>query len=149
MNIKTINRTSQEVDKSINKPIIANSDYTIPEKPVHVKPSFYAYNFQTLKEIAFKYGYNLVLHGSLNRDMDLIAIPWGEELGDKKEMLKEFCTYLDGRIMYETEEQHNAFIKKHHGRDNYIINLNRTVIEGTVPSEYHQYYLDISITPIV
>ena len=104
-----INRTSQEVDKSENKLIIANSDYTIPEKPVHVKPSFYAYNFQPLKEIALKYGYNLVLHGSLNRDMDLIAIPWGDTIGDKKEMIKEFCTYLDGRIMYETKEQHNNF----------------------------------------
>jgi len=42
------------------------------EKPIHVKPSFYSYLFQPLKEIALKYGYNLVLHGSLNRDFSVM-----------------------------------------------------------------------------
>ena len=48
-------------------------------KPTHAKPSYYAIMFEPLKKIAIKYGYNLVLHGSLNRDMDLIAIPWIEK----------------------------------------------------------------------
>ncbi len=41
-------------------------------KPIHVKPQFYTYAFLPLKEIALRYGYNLVIHGSMNRDMDLI-----------------------------------------------------------------------------
>ena len=45
-------------------------------KPTHVKPSFYAFIYEQIKEIAKDYGYNLVLHGSMNRDLDLIAIPW-------------------------------------------------------------------------
>ena len=63
------------------------------QKPVHVKPSYYAIMFQPLKEIALRYGYNLVLHGSLNRDMDLIAIPWEDNLGNVEKMILEFCYY--------------------------------------------------------
>ena len=45
-------------------------------KPLHAKPNIYAYYFEALKAIAKEYGYNLVVHGSMNRDLDLIAIPW-------------------------------------------------------------------------
>ena len=63
-------------------------------KPIHVKPSYYAIMFEPLKRISMNYGYNLVLHGSLNRDMDLIAIPWNEELGSVDDMLNEFCDLI-------------------------------------------------------
>jgi predicted esterase len=78
-------------------------------KPIHVKPSLYAYHFYNLKEIALKYGYNLVLHGSLNRDLDLIAIPWQTDLGNVDQMIIEFAAYLDGSIMEQTEAQRNLF----------------------------------------
>ena len=45
-------------------------------KPKHIKPGLYAIYFENLKDIACEYGFNLVVHGSLNRDLDLIAIPW-------------------------------------------------------------------------
>lgn len=117
------------------------------KKPIHAKPSLYAYYFQELKEIALKYGYNLVLHGSLNRDLDLIAIPWQPELKDHLAMIEEFAEYLGGII----EWQHlGGKLYPHgvmyHGRINYIINLNR----GGKRTNYEdpQYYLDISVTPI-
>lgn len=36
----------------------------------------YALFYHDLKRIALRFGYNLVLHGSMNRDLDIIAIPW-------------------------------------------------------------------------
>ena len=119
------------------------------EKPVHAKPSYYAIMFQPLKEIALKYGYNLVLHGSLNRDMDLIAIPWQEELGDVDAMIQEFCDYVGGRI--------NEHVKKDapHGRKWYVIDIYRGMLEkvpGFTERIYHedpQTYIDISVTPIL
>lgn len=32
-----------------------------------------------LREVAEQYGYALAVHGSLQRDIDLIAVPWREE----------------------------------------------------------------------
>lgn len=62
-------------------------------KPIHAKPSLYAFYFDVIKEIGLQYGYNIVLHGSMNRDLDLIAIPWQEQIGDKIEIQKpNICT---------------------------------------------------------
>jgi aminoglycoside N3'-acetyltransferase len=114
-------------------------------KPIHVKPLFYANCYEGLKAIALKYGYNLVVHGSLNRDFDLIAIPWAEVIGDYMEMLNEFVDNLGGHIMPEHEAQVKAFADKYHGRIVKVINLNR----GGKATNYEdpQWYLDISIIP--
>ncbi|GAB3511737.1 hypothetical protein [Emticicia fontis] len=124
-------------------------------KPIHAKPSFYALCFEALKEIAKKYGYNLVLHGSLNRDMDLIAIPWEKEILDHTDMIHEFCSYLGGEFVPQNQRM-DAEGKKiigdpyevtNHGRMWYIINLNR---EGKMVNDIWtdpQYYLDISVIP--
>jgi hypothetical protein len=112
-------------------------------KPIHVKPSFYAYLFEPLKTIALKYGYNLVLHGSLNRDMDLIAIPWIDIPKPEFEMIQEMHEYLTG---FKCDQlSHYLFSTLPGMRRNYVINLNRSgawnnYVDG-------QYYLDISVTP--
>ena len=119
------------------------------EKPIHTKPSYYAIIFEPLKIIALKYGYNLVLHGSLNRDMDLIAIPWNEELGSVDEMINEFCGYVGGKI--------NLNVPKDapHGRKWYVIDIYRggyTQESRISELVYHadpQYYIDISVTPLI
>lgn len=110
-------------------------------KPIHVKPSLYAYYFYELKAIAKKYGYNLSLHGSLNRDLDLIAIPWLQEVGNYEEMIHEFASLLGGCVMVQTEAQRHCFP---HGRLSYIINLNRG---ENSEGEDLMYYLDISVIP--
>lgn len=111
------------------------------KKTIHIKPSIYAYFFYELKEIALKYGYNLVLHGSLNRDLDLIAIPWEQEVLPREEMVEEFANYLGGYIMLQ-----DGFKSKgtYHGRQIYVININRMLDKE---GNDKQYYLDISIMP--
>lgn len=61
------------------------------EKPRMFKwtPMFYATYYGILMGIARKYGYALALHGTLTRDMDLIAVPWVDEPGDYVSMLEE------------------------------------------------------------
>lgn len=125
------------------------------KKPVHIKPSLYAYYFESLKEIAKEYGYNLVLHGSLNRDLDLIAIPWEEKILSHESMIHQFAEILGGFILPETKEQRLEFAKKFHGRINYIININRQLVikhHGMGKTEFihhsdPQYYIDISVLP--
>ena len=128
-------------------------------KPIHAKPSLYALYFYELKEIALKYGYNLVLHGSLNRDLDLIAVPWQEEIGSDEEMIQEFANHLGGRISFKHTGKRYSYLPG--GRKNYIILLvryekiraydeNGQLLPITERCwEDQEYYLDISVTPFV
>ena len=129
-------------------------------KPIHAKPSLYAYYFETLKEIAKEYGYNLVLHGSLNRDLDLIAIPWEDKVGDIDILIDNIASAIGGTVMMQDRSIDNStgvrFKKTHHGRVIYVININRdfkTKYNGikTVVEDYAdpQYYLDISVLPVI
>ena len=108
------------------------------KKPVKVKPSFYSHCFEILKRIALTYGYNLVLHGSMDRDLDMIAIPWEEEVGSVKKMMSQFCKVLGATL-------HRLSSEKPHGRVVYIIDLDRADFTG----HDSQYYLDISVMPVI
>jgi hypothetical protein len=114
-------------------------------KPIHARPSLYSHYFFILKEIAFRHGYNLVLHGSLNRDLDLIAIPWQEEVKPYYPMIEQFAERIGGEILPETEERRQQFADMHHGRRVYVINLNR----GGFGEPDPQYYIDISVIPLL
>jgi hypothetical protein len=126
-----------------------NSFFDMTEKQKHLKPGLYTMFYEQLKDIAKEYGYNLVVHGSMNRDLDLIAIPWEDRCCFTKEqlMIKEFQEYLtgvkitkpDGEIYYTTLPG---------GRHSYVIELNRGDRHGEwVRFEDSEYYLDISVTP--
>lgn len=137
MNDRKNNTTKQK--------IMSNNDEILKrDKPIYAKPSLYAYYFLELKEIAIKYGYNLVLHGSLNRDLDLIAIPWQKEIKPHEDMIQEFAEYLGGYILIQDGEISAPF---YHGRIIYVINIRR----GEKSNDYQdpQYYLDISVTPAI
>ena len=116
---------------------------TEEEKPLHVKPALYAFYYEILKDIAKRYGYNLLLHGSMNRDLDLVAIPWSDECGDEFEMIKKMAERLHGRNL-NYKEQYNFSILPGN-RHNYVIHLNRSrTWQHTLDG---QYYLDISVVP--
>jgi len=54
----------------------------------------YACLYHGLAEIARKHGYSLAIHGSLQKDLDLVAIPWIEDADDKEilvEALRKHC----------------------------------------------------------
>ena len=133
---------------------------TVITKPIHAKPSLFAVYFEPLKEIAIRYGYNLVIHGSLNRDMDLIAIPWQEEIDSHLLMIGEMAKFMGGEIALFNESRHtdgtivgDVFTHKPHGRICYVINIFRGGYlsgGGFADMTYFkdpQYYLDISVIP--
>jgi hypothetical protein len=119
-------------------------------KPTVVKPQLYAYYFLHLKEIAKSHGYNLVVHGSMNRDLDLIAIPWVNEPSPEREMIDALNNWLGGHI------EESLIGNLPGGRTCYVIELNRggyrqnkegLIIDPLEFVEDPQYYLDISVTP--
>ena len=46
--------------------------------------------YPQLAEIARAYGYALCIHGSLARDMDLVAVPWTDSAQDPEYVVKAF-----------------------------------------------------------
>lgn len=90
-------------------------------------------------------GYNLIAHGSLNRDFDLIAVPWTEEPESHYDLLCKMDMWLNGVYQSELSGYHPG--KPRAGRISYHINLNR----GNKWNQYldEQWYLDISFTPLV
>lgn len=116
-------------------------------KPVKPKPHFYAVCLQPLQDIAKEMGYNLVVHGSMNRDMDLIAIPWVSEPKPEVELIKAFDMHLRGTCYDDgCEERGYKFSVLPGGRRNYVIDLNRGGNWNNYTDE--QWYLDISVTPL-
>lgn len=129
------------------------------DKPLHAKPQLYAYYFYELKDIAREYGYNLVVHGSMNRDLDLIAIPWVDDPKPELEMIQALNKHMTGHIAAEGHEKEVYLISNQPGgRHCYVIQLNRGGYrrnkEGDIadPIEFvedPQYYIDISVTPTI
>jgi hypothetical protein len=130
------------------------------DKPTHAKPSLYAYYFLIMKEVAKEYGYNLLVHGSLNRDLDLVAVPWVDDPKPELEMINALSACIGGKLLYKgIVGAKNTFVSNlAGGRTNYVIDLYRggyrKNAEGEImePLEFTtdpEYYIDISVTPFV
>lgn len=122
-------------------------------KPLHDRPGLYSYYYYHLKNLAQDLGWNLVIHGSMDRDMDLIAIPWGENPVSHGQLIHKLADFLGGKI--EVNPGGTLYSVKPHGRIVYIINLNRQLMEesqvrdNSFLGRESQYYLDISVIPLV
>lgn len=119
------------------------------DKPKHVKPGLYAIYYEGLKEIAQDFGYNLLIHGSMNRDLDLVAVPWVDDPKPVDDLIKEFQLHLTGKTLVGPNGN-VPFSILPGGRMSYVIDLNRGDKFGEwVRFEDRQYYLDISVTPLI
>lgn len=117
------------------------------DKPVKPKPHFYAACLSTLQPIAREHGYNLLIHGSINRDMDLVAVPWIDEPKTHAELLKAFCNALGAMYLTDQNGKPCDHTVLPGGRDSYIIQLNRGMKWNNWQDE--EWYIDISITPLI
>ncbi len=115
-------------------------------KPIKTKPMLYAHYLGILQEKAREMGYNLVLHGSLNRDCDLIAIPWVDNPKPHFELIQALDMIMTG-FHYAVPSGYSYSVLPG-GRHSYIINLNRGGYRAdSTYQEDNQFYLDISVTP--
>jgi hypothetical protein len=94
-------------------------------------PAFtYAWMIPYITRVARRHGYAIGVHGSMNRDLDLIAVPWVEGANDPKELIQEICKLTDGMWKDENETP------RPHGRKAYTIHFH---------GAWH--FIDISFTP--
>ena len=74
------------------------------------RAAFYAAMWNDLRQAAMDCGWALGLHGSLNSDMDIMAMPWVKEAIPADDMIQHLidtCFYDDGimeKIGYQKDE---------------------------------------------
>lgn len=71
-------------------------------KDISTTPAYVAF-YPMLAEIARKCGYSLCIHGSVARDMDLVAIPWVINARSVEELVEALKSYIDStmRLMFK------------------------------------------------
>lgn len=93
---------------------------------------YYAAMYPWLKEIALNHGYCLAIHGSMNRDFDLIAIPWVESASDELDLINAMCKEIGALIM---QFKGADYEQKLFGRKCYTLHIQ------------YDYFIDLSIFP--
>ncbi len=109
------------------------------EKVAQVE-EYYEALISALRHVAYRCGYALAVHGSLKRDIDLIAAPWRDTAVSADylyKQLKETCRVIIGFAESYSEDKPT---EKDCGRLGWAINL--------TPNR-ESVYIDISIMPKV
>jgi hypothetical protein len=57
--------------------------------------TFYAAIYPRLREVAREHGYALALHGSLTKDLDLLAVPWVVDADDEATLVRAIVERVD------------------------------------------------------
>ena len=98
----------------------------------------YVMLYECLCEVARKHGYALAIHGTLQRDLDLVAIPWTEEARDPDELV-EALRKRGQHWMFKGEgsEKINSATLKPHGRMAYSLPI------------MGERFVDVSVMPRV
>jgi len=95
------------------------------------KAAFYAVIIEDLKKAALNCGWALGLHGSLNNDMDIMAMPWTEDAKPVEDMIRALSDcFTDNPFK---DEHLKPFYGKPNRRVVYTISI------------WADFYLDISV----
>lgn len=92
---------------------------------VHTKEELrkrYASYIPALQAIAMRYGYALAVHGSMSRDLDLVAVPWVPKAVAPETLVMALHESMTGysytRAHWKKDSRHG---KKPHGRKAYTL----------------------------
>jgi hypothetical protein len=88
----------------------------VKPKPSYA-PVYAAALYPQLAEIAREHGYALAVHGSLQRDFDLIGIPWAEHPSDPQTVVDAFTSTFAIRKVDGPPSD------KHHGRRAWTLSI--------------------------
>lgn len=107
------------------------------------KVTYYAVLYQELRAEAYLHGYALALHGSLQKDLDVVAIPWVAGAASEETLVKALCEKASGCIIpggqFRDGQWHTVTDPgwKPHGRKAYTILL----------MGHDGGYVDLSVMP--
>lgn len=103
------------------------------------RTDFYISLIPKIRAVGWKNGYAIAIHGSLKRDLDILAIPWTMKVSNTNLLVNEIAIICGGALKKEK-------IQKPHGRVAYniIFPQHRDILNyplWSVP------FIDISIVP--
>lgn len=87
-----------------------------------------------MRVVARMLGYTIAVHGTLVRDLDLIAVPWTDEAVDPEKLITALCVEIKRRTGWGNRG-HGELEKKPHGR-----------VALTITATWHMH-IDLSIMP--
>ena len=96
---------------------------------------WYAMAYVGLDRVAHRHGYALALHGSMARDLDLVAVPWTEDADSPEKLLDAICKFIVTKSDVHLKGVRRGESKPH-GR-----------IAYTIPLGHGTCALDLSIMP--
>ena len=97
----------------------------------------YAWVFPQIREVARAHGYALGLHGSMARDLDVIAVPWTEDAKPAEELVAAVVQAIGGVFAPWDEVPDRNPACRPHGRRAWSIYFSG-----------HMFYIDLSIMPL-
>lgn len=97
------------------------------------RTTYYAALYPRLREVARQHGYALCIHGTLARDLDVVAVPWVADASTEAELVAALVERTGGAIGCGPEHR----TPKPHGRQAWVISL----LGGGG-------YVDLSIMPL-
>lgn len=103
--------------------------------------TYYAVTFAEIRLVAKQLGYALCLHGSLRKDLDVVAVPWVEDAADEATLVKAIVEASGGFLVCNREGQHGGV--KPHRRRAWTIHFGGC--SATVHPEDRATYIDLSV----
>lgn len=107
--------------------------------PVYQRAPVFAWMIPELQRMARSLGYAIAVHGSLTRDLDLIAVPWIETASSEEELIEAVCHLVGGEIVRVPTPGWEGMVSpgiKPHGRKAWSIYFSG-----------HSFYIDLSVMP--
>ena len=99
------------------------------DKPLaHLGPAMYVHRVHELQAIARACGYAIAIHGSMQRDLDVVAIPWVDEALPQEELIRRLLDWF-GLEKSKSEQ-------KPHGRMAYTLLM------------WGGLFIDLSVMPL-
>jgi hypothetical protein len=84
-------------------------------KPPTMAP-VYAQIYPIMAEAARSVGYALALHGTLSRDLDVVAIPWVDDAVDAEALVEVIRDSIGARLLSDVVPARQVSQAKPHGR---------------------------------
>lgn len=115
------------------------------DKPLKLKPNLYFSYLDMLQSWAIEKGYYLIAHGSMSRDLDIVAIPITDDPMEEFELIKEIDKMLTGTYHPDPVKGYNK-TRVPGGRTAYRIELGTNITRSGVLTNF---YVDIKVVPLV
>ena len=106
-----------------------------PECLADMAAHAYFRHISDIRRVAKALGYAIATHGSLGRDIDLIAVPWVEDAKPPEDLAEQIRATVGGHFSHSLAGQH-LLANKSHGRLGCCINIGCGI------------YFDLSIMPL-